>query len=397
MQLLTGILIAVCWILLLPIMRLFTTFFHEMGHAIPALVLTDGKVEVFVGSYGNRQRSRNISIGRLSLHFSLDVFDWKIGMCIPYGQSTWLGSMIILLGGPIASIIVCSSVMMYLTRSSYPDYILVIALAMFLLAILDLFVNLIPAATSYRSPDGQVQLSDGRQIQQLLLKRKLPKEYFELETKLHNQQYDEVIEELKSKIEEKQPKEYYQLLISACLKNRDYKEVIGTYEKMIDYHPLIKDDYRTIGLSYLELKNYTECVRCLNEYLYANFSDFEANCARGVARMQQGDKIEALRDFEAAISYSKHENVSIPLSHRAYLQIMLNHLEEGYQDLLSSKKYDQEEKNEYLPYYFATYHEKVGEYDKALFYYKKAKDKDFDFYGLEYKIYEMEELIKTKK
>ncbi|HVV04311.1 MAG TPA: M50 family metallopeptidase [Puia sp.] len=35
------------------IVRIFTVLFHELGHAFAALLLTGGKVTIYVGSYGD--------------------------------------------------------------------------------------------------------------------------------------------------------------------------------------------------------------------------------------------------------------------------------------------------------------------------------------------------------
>ena len=53
MQLIFGILIALFGLALIIVIKLSTTFFHEMGHAIPALIFTKKPVSVYVGSYGD--------------------------------------------------------------------------------------------------------------------------------------------------------------------------------------------------------------------------------------------------------------------------------------------------------------------------------------------------------
>ncbi len=397
MQFIEGVLIAIGWIMLLPIMRLLTTFFHEMGHAIPALLFTDDKVDVYIGSYANKEKSKSIQISRLSLFLRFKFFDWQIGMCVPHGKSTILHQIIITIGGPIASILLCSSVLYYLNLSQYPDYILMIALAMFLLAALYLVINLVPAVTSYRSPDGTILMSDGIQLQELFSKRKMPAEYLDLESEYYNRNYDIVISTIEDKINsEPQHLKLYKLLIQSYLKKTKHQKVIDTYEKMVNHYHITYEDYLTIGLSYLELKNYTESIRCLNEYLYQNFNNAPANCARGIARMHLEQNIEAIRDFNATIAHSSSKDLSIPLAHRAYVKIKLNDLEDGYLDLELSSKYDVDQSNDFIYYYKAIYFEKTGNYTEALKYYETSKKKDIDYHGLEYKIYQMEELIKNK-
>ena len=62
-----GILLGIIWISGIIFMRSITTFFHEMGHAIPALLFTQKeKVNVFVGTYGDISNSLQLNFGRLS-------------------------------------------------------------------------------------------------------------------------------------------------------------------------------------------------------------------------------------------------------------------------------------------------------------------------------------------
>jgi|GEM_PF-1524482 len=392
MELIQGILIALGVMVAFPMMRLVTTFFHEMGHAIPALISTKDIVEVHVGSYGEEGKAPNLQIGRLHFYLRFDVFNWNIGMCVPHGRSTWLGRLMTIIGGPIASTMICGVALFYMiTQQSNPG-ILAAGIAMMILALIDLIVNLVPGATAYRSSEGEIQMSDGRQLVELFGQMGMSEQYHQVEALQHAGHHDQAIEKLRAMISGgDHNRKHYKLLIKSYLKNKNYQAVIDTYEQLVDHHSLVTDDYRTIGLSYLEVGNNTECVRCLNEYLYHNYSDSQANCARGLARMGLDQRVEALRDFQAAIAYSGTSNISKPLAHRGYLQVMLGDKEEGYADLQTAQENDPEGKIIDLQYYLAVYHEKMAEYDQALVYYQKAKELGYEHHGLEYKIYEMEE------
>jgi len=269
-----------------PMMRLVTTFFHEMGHAIPALISTKDIVEVHVGSYGEEGKAPNLQIGRLHFYLRFDVFNWNIGMCVPHGRSTWLGRLMTIIGGPIASTMICGVALFYMiTQQSNPG-ILAAGIAMMILALIDLIVNLVPGATAYRSSEGEIQMSDGRQLVELFGQMGMSEQYHQVEALQHAGHHDQAIEKLRAMISGgDHNRKHYKLLIKSYLKNKNYQAVIDTYEQLVDHHSLVTDDYRTIGLSYLEVGNNTECVRCLNEYLYHNYSDSQANCARGLARM----------------------------------------------------------------------------------------------------------------
>ena len=60
---------------------LLSIFFHEMGHAIPVLFMSKGKVSIYVGSFGNKGASLKIAIGRLDMYFKYNPFLWTRGIC----------------------------------------------------------------------------------------------------------------------------------------------------------------------------------------------------------------------------------------------------------------------------------------------------------------------------
>jgi len=49
--------------------RQLSVFFHELGHAIPALVLTKEKVTIYIGSFGDPNKSLKIPIVPLTIFF----------------------------------------------------------------------------------------------------------------------------------------------------------------------------------------------------------------------------------------------------------------------------------------------------------------------------------------
>ena len=70
MEILFGVFIVLAWFAIFLLMRVITTFLHEMGHAIPALLFSEEEVTVFVGSYGDKAASYGTKLGRLQLWFA---------------------------------------------------------------------------------------------------------------------------------------------------------------------------------------------------------------------------------------------------------------------------------------------------------------------------------------
>lgn len=79
-----------------------TVIIHEMGHAIPALLFTDGQVKV---QYGKGNFSRSIKIGRLLIEFRgfNSFYDFTFGFAGWEGTISRIQSAITFLSGPLAS------------------------------------------------------------------------------------------------------------------------------------------------------------------------------------------------------------------------------------------------------------------------------------------------------
>jgi len=68
-------------VITLSVLRPLTTFIHEMGHAIPSLLYTKGIVTIYVGSYGDPDKSIHFTVGRLKVYFKYNPLLWDSGLC----------------------------------------------------------------------------------------------------------------------------------------------------------------------------------------------------------------------------------------------------------------------------------------------------------------------------
>ena len=75
MQYLPGIFFGL--FLLVVITRPFTVLFHELGHAIPAMLMTKQGATVYVGSYGDKKQSFQLALGGLEIWFRYNPFKWR--------------------------------------------------------------------------------------------------------------------------------------------------------------------------------------------------------------------------------------------------------------------------------------------------------------------------------
>lgn len=93
------------FIVLIVFLRPLSTLIHELGHGVSALLLTEGKVTLFLGSYGNTEDSFKINIKRLEIYFKINPLHWKIGLCKMHRESISINrQLLVTVMGPIMSL-----------------------------------------------------------------------------------------------------------------------------------------------------------------------------------------------------------------------------------------------------------------------------------------------------
>ena len=92
-------------------LRPITVLFHELGHAIPAVLLTGEKVKVYIGSYGDPGKSLNFSMGKLSFWIRYDPLTWRGGLCVPTAKTVSFNRQIVyIICGPLHLLILFSPI-----------------------------------------------------------------------------------------------------------------------------------------------------------------------------------------------------------------------------------------------------------------------------------------------
>ena len=175
MQYLPAIILGL--LLLVIITRPFTVLFHELGHAIPAMLMTKQGATVYIGSYGDKKQSFKITIGGLEIWFRYNPIKWRGGLCIPKAEDISLNKRAIyVLCGPLFSLFI-AAIIFYLTLS-YDLHGSIKLICAFALGstILDLFTNLIPH--KIKVADGSTLFFDGYLLFNLQKLKQFPDNYW---------------------------------------------------------------------------------------------------------------------------------------------------------------------------------------------------------------------------
>ncbi len=384
MEILYGIIIAISWIFFTAIIRSLTTLFHELGHAIPSLVFSDQNVVVYIGSYGDLKDSYSFNFGRLKINFKFNFFDWKLGMCSGVRTEKMWQTAIILLGGPLASVMIAFFFLFLIFSNGSNQILLFLASTFTVAAILDFFVNVIPSKSAIQMHDGGVTYNDGEQLVNLVSRSMMSSEYLEIEKLYQDEKYDEVAEKGYALIQKgNQPRQLYNLVLSSFVELKQNKDAIIFYKIIKGTFELEEKDYYLIGKIYENMNNYPEAVKYFDHYLHHSYTDFEALNRRGKVQLNQSNYELAALDFESSIQYSEGKYAEA-FSNLGLAFLRLDEIDDALNMLEEAQKLDPTIPEIY--YHLGLYYEKKGNDQLAILNYKKAKEMNVDYHGIDYKI-----------
>ncbi len=390
MAIFTGILYALIGLLLIIVIKLSTTFFHEMGHAIPALLFTQKNVQVYVGSYGNISKTTNFELGRLKIYFKWNLLDWKMGMCrheeVP--KKTWQ-NVLIILGGPIASLIIALPILLNLRAiEPYPVPFL-IAIVFIAAAFYDFVVNMIPTSSPIKMHDGSIAFCDGYALYNIAIRSSAPPEYFKLEEKFQAKKYDEVLTMGKEILEEKPKYRFvYEFMIESLKEKKDIDGALEMFLLLKHNLNLTDIDYFNIGKLYRLNGNYTEALKFFDHYRHKHFSDVELLNEIALAHLELGNNEKAIETLDASLHVDqKYLQTYITRSHA-----LINLREYDYAKADLELVFKITDKNPDANFLFGLLHEKLNNNKQALHYYEQAQLLKCEMHGLDFRIASVREI-----
>ncbi|MEL6142491.1 MAG: M50 family metallopeptidase, partial [Bacteroidota bacterium] len=384
-----GIFLVFLWFAIVLGMRLLSTTLHELGHAIPALLYTKEPVKVFIGSYGEEQGSWRLSLGRLSFFFKPRFLAWNLGMCSSTGKMNTQQRAIMLLGGPLASVIVAGLALWAIVTFKFGEVEIIIVSAFLLSAIWDLIVNLVPRASNigFSLDQHQPLLSDGTQLLMLWRYHRQSPELKALTKKLEDKEYEEVVTEVERRIAEgNAPLGLYGLAIDAYTAMKEYGGALSIYEALHKRYPLQGRDLAEVAALYAKLGNYREAINCYDAYLHDAFTDVSALHGRGWAYQQMGEHERAIVDFSVCLERDPMHATA--RRDRAFSYFRLSKLEEASQDLSIAAQLAPDHPRYHL--YLGFYLEAIGDYVGAHNAILKAQELGDNHHGIPFKLNELE-------
>jgi hypothetical protein len=151
--------------LLLSVSFFITVTLHELGHALPALLMTREDVTIYIGSMGDPYKSFHISFGRLELYCKYNPILWYKGCCYATDYYLSIDQRILLTaGGPIASLIGTLLTWLLLSVAADQDFLRIAAGGVFVLSLLVTLSTLIPMVRVRYTSSGFPIYNDGYQL-----------------------------------------------------------------------------------------------------------------------------------------------------------------------------------------------------------------------------------------
>jgi tetratricopeptide (TPR) repeat protein len=372
MQYLPGIIFGV--FLLVIITRPFTVLLHELGHAIPVMLITKQGATVYVGSYGDKNHSFKISLGELEIWFRYNPLKWRGGLCIPKEKKISLNKRAIyILCGPLFSFIIVA-LAFYLTLSyDLHGSIKLICAFAFGSTILDLFNNLIPR--QIKATEGRAFFSDGYLLFNLRKLKKFPNEYANAVERYEKKEYEKTGKIFEDFIHRGLVNEnVYRFASTSYIFTKDYEKAYSIQKEFESKYQLNADDYYNLGLTSSFLNLTEEKANYFNKSL-------EQNPNHAYSLNAIGYDLNTKRKFEDAIllfdkAIESKDDFAYAYNNRGHAKIEIEQYEEGLKDIEQSLRLDKE--NSYVYRNLGIYHLLKNEKEMALQYFQQAKQMDND-------------------
>lgn len=378
-----GILVGIIGILVVLSARSITTFFHELGHAIFALLYTNDRVDVYVGSYGDISKSLQLDFGRLRFYLTYRIWGWDLGMCVSKGAEFYYQQMLIVLAGPLMSLAVATTLMVLLVTKDSPPLWMGLYLVFFLSTIWDFFVNIIPSRQAIVLHDGSSTYNDGAQIMRLWQEQNMPDVYFEGLKANAAGEYERAALLYEEAIKLVGPKKMLkENRLSSLISAKQFQTALDFFIEQYDTQRLPVGQYQLLGDLYMKVQSYENALQAYTAYLYVVFQDADVICKKGLALLYLGEAHLAIEEFNIALRINTQHALAYIYRGRAYLALRL--WRKAEEDLEQAKQLKLDLPELYL--FEGMYQEEMGEYSSALTAYEKAKELGIDYHGIDFLI-----------
>jgi Flp pilus assembly protein TadD len=344
-----------------------------LGHAIPALLLTREKVTIYIGSYGDPNKSLKLNFGLLEIFFRYNPIDWKLGLCVSSDTSISIDKQIIYtIAGPVASLLTGSVALYFMLNYDMHGFLFFLLMIFTGSALFDFVGNLIPDPRPVHLYDGTSVFNDGYTLKQLFHSKRFPKEYAQAATLYNTQKYAEAAVIFEKLLTNTNDESIQRLAINSWLQAKNYAKAKLLSDKFALTAKLDSDDFSNMGFCYSELGLVNEAIEFYDKSLALNPHNKYALNNKGYTFIVMKKFTEAIPFFNKALEIDPHFAYSY--TNRGLAKIKTGLTEEGLGDINYSFELDKN--NSYGYKNLGIYHFDKGEHEKALELFLKSRELD---------------------
>ena len=346
--------------------RIATTLFHELGHAIPSLLFTEEKVTIFLGSYGNTEKSKHLSLGnRFSIYFKLNPFKWRGGMVKQNSSNLSVSkNLTILFAGPLFSLLIATFSIMIIFSFHLNGFLKLLSIIFLTSALFDLR-NIFPIEEPILLYDGSQGYNDGYQIHRLIRFKRDHKTLVSAYAFYEVNNFNEALKLFKTLDPNFINKDIFTIIIAAYCNCKDYNGGRQFYQIIFDQKnklDLDSDNFSNIAVIESHLGNNEQAMNFYNKSLELNINNIYSRSNRGYTHNLFENYNEAIIDFDDAIKIDP--NFAYAFANRGYSKIKLGLFAEGLSDI--DRAINLDDKNPYAYRNLGLYYLQIGDYEKAM-------------------------------
>lgn len=353
--------------------RPLTVLFHELGHAIPAIIFTRKKVTIYLGSHGDTDKSFKIKIGLLEMWIR-PKYCWTKGLCEP--SSTAMSNnqaIIFLIGGTISSLLIASVASYFIFKYDMHGALKLIIIVFLISSIFDFVINIVPSNIPIKVDDGELRYNDGNSLLKLFHLKKFPAQYEKAVETFNNKDYKTsaiLFENFLRKGLESE--EIFRLAITSFIMIEDYAKALEIETVFKNKFEPNADDYCNSGFIKLQTNLLEDSITYFQKALVLNPDHNYSLNNLGYVLATKEQYTEALTYLDKAIELDKQ--FAYAYTNRGFVNIKLGKLEDGLSDLQYSMKLDTT--NSYTYRNLGIYHLNKNNKKEALVLFQKAKELD---------------------
>ena len=306
------------------------SLFHELGHAISYLIFTKPeKIDIYVGSYGNKNTAINFKIGKLEFYIKKSFpFVKGVGLCASSkAESNYIKYIIILLAGVVFNLLWAILFASIAAHSGANDLVKIFCYVFLGISILSLIVNLIPGEV--KSSNGYKIDNDGKLIIFCLqVKRHLP-DYLEARKLLSENENELAISKLLivSEVTHNKNKKILRMLIDAYTLTKQHKKALKYLNLLEKQGDLSVYELPCKGCMQSFTRQYDEAMETYREALKLDKNNVQALHNVAYTLIEKGAFIVAQRAIDKVVKidpkfYPVYNNMG-------YSKILQGELEEG--------------------------------------------------------------------